>query len=364
MKVIIVKTKKEKLKFLNFRGKIYNRFPHFVDNNRFMIKQLFFKKTCFWEGKQIIPLSVEDEGAIKCQCVAIWAKGLPEYIQMCFFESEENCGKAVKMLFDKVVEIGKSYGCTKLVVGLNGHVNYGLGLLCDHYESKNSFGAAANPNYYNDYFKALNCAEIFLNTYKWNDMKSLNSKAKKYAGILSRVNATYRFETLDKKRFDYYAKIYTDLNNECFAGHRYYYKRTYEEDREMLRELLLFMKQDSLIFAFDGDKPVGFVLWYPDFNELVSQGESFGAKTYIKNLFSGKKIKTAKITEIGTLKECRKFGLLSLGLLYQVYLSLKKYGFEKGESSWILDENTDSNSISQGFCDEFYKRYVVYEKNI
>ncbi len=363
MKAIIVKTKKEKLKFLNFRKKIYSNSPYFVDNNLFMIKQLFFEKICFSEGKQIIPISIEDEGAIKCQCVAIWAKELPEYIQMCFFESEENCEKPVKMLFDKVMEIGKSHNCTKLVVGLNGHVNYGLGLLCSHYESKNSFGSAANPGYYNDYFKALNCTEIFLNTYRWNDMKNLADKANKYSRILSRINATYRFETLDKKQLDYYAKIYTDLNNKCFADHRYYYKRSYAEDKEMLRELLFFMKQDSLIFAFKDDKPVGFVLWYPDFNNLVFEGESFGTKTYIKNLFLGKKIKTAKISEIGILEEHRKFGL-SLGLLYKVYLGFKKYGFEKGESSWILDENTDSNSISKGFCDEFYKRYVVYEKNI
>lgn len=360
MQGIIVQTKKQKQEFIQFRKEIYNNNPSFVDNNLFMVKQLFSFKTCFLDNKEVIPIYIEDNNEIKCECFAIYAKELPEYIQLCFFESKKDVSNAVRMLVDKVIKIGKKYGCTKLVIGLNGHVNYGLGLLYSHFHIKNSFGASINPNYYIDYFKELNCDEIFLNTYVWNSMES---KINKFSAVINKINSAYSFKFLEKGKLDYYAKIYTDLNNECFQNHRYWYKRSYKEDVEMLKEMLLFMKPESLIFAFKDNKAVAFILWYPDYNELVAPKEEFGVITYFKNLLFNSKIKKAKIVEIGILEEYRKSGL-ALGLINQVYLQLKKCGIKKGESSWILEENVDSNSICKAICDDSYKRYVVYEKDI
>jgi len=360
MQELIVNTKKEQEMFIKFRKHIYYNNQIYIDNHLFMIKQLFSKKTCFLDDKEVIPILIKDDCKIKCQCIAIYTKKLPDYIQLCFFESEENNLEAVIFLIKKVTEIGRKYGCTKLVVGLNGHVNYGLGLLYSHFNEKNSFGASANPDFYNNYFKELKFKENLLNTYLWNDMEN---KVDKYFSIINKINRAYSFEFMEKGKFDFYSKIYTDLNNACFPGHKYYYNRTYKEDKEMLKEMFLFIKPDSLIFAFKDDKPVAFIFWYLDFNELVSHKEEFGITTYIKNLFFNKNIKKAKIVEIGILEDYRQSGLV-LGLMYQVYLRLKKYRINKGESSWILDENTDSNSICKAFCDGLYKRYAVYEKNI
>ncbi len=360
MELVIVNSKEQKNKFIKFRRKIYNDNPQFVDNNTFMIKQLFASKTCFLDNKELIPLYIEDNNAVLCECLVVYAKDLPEYIQLCFFESEENVFEAVKLLIDKVIEIGRSFNCTKLVVGLNGHVNYGLGLLDSHFTEKNSFSSSANPSYYNDYFRKLNFEEIKLNTYIINSMEE---KATRYATLINRVYKGYTFKCLDTKNLDYYSKIYTDLNNACFVNHRYYYKRSYKEDMEMLKELLLFMKPDSLIFAFKKDKPVGFILWYPDFNELIKPKEEFGIKAFIKNIFFNSRIKKAKIMEIGIVEECRKTGL-AIGLINEMYLKLKKYGIKNAESSWVLEENHDSNNVCQAIADGFYKRYVAYEKEI
>lgn len=360
MEVVIVKTKKQQQNFIKFRNEIYKNNTNFVDNNLFIIKQLFSLKTCFLDNKEITPIYIIEGNEIQCQCLAIYTKELPEYIQLCFFESKKHVSKAVNMLIEEVIKIGKEYGCTKLVVGLNGHVNYGLGLLNSHYDEKNSFGSSINPSYYNKYFKNLKCEEINLNTYLYNNMEE---NINKYLGIINKINNNYTFKFLEPKKLDYYSKIYTDLNNVCFKNHKYWYKRSYKEDKEMLQEMLLFMKPDSLIFAYKNDIPVGFILWYPDYNELVSKNEKFGVLTYIKNLIFNKKIKKAKIVEIGILEEYRKSGL-ALGLINQVYLKLKKYGIKKAESSWILEENIDSNSICKAICDDLYKRYVVYEKDI
>ena len=249
MKVVEVTTKKDEKKYIEFRKKIYSLNPNYVDNNLFMIKELFNKKTSFTDNKKI-------------------------YVE-----------KAVKLLFDKAKELGKKHKCKKIVVGLNGHVNYGLGFLNSDYDKKNSFSYSVNPEYYNDYFKKLKCEEINLKTYKLN---SIDNRLDKYNPIINKLNKNYTFKTFDKKKFNYYSKIYTDLNNKTFNKHRYYYKRTYKEDKEMLKELFLFMKEESLIFAFDNNKQVGFIMWYKDFNELVKTKEAFGPKHFIRNIFYDK----------------------------------------------------------------------------
>ena len=124
------------------------------------------------------------------------------------------------------------------------------------------------------------------------------------------------------------------------------------------------MKEDSLFFAFKGTEPVGFIMWYPDYNELAKPGELFGTKHFFKNKLKGKNIKTAKVMEWGVLEEYRGCGL-PVALTDCVYQTLKSnYNCSRVESSWILDENEDSNSICQAICDEKYKEYVVYEKAI
>ena len=361
MKVVLVKSREDKKKFLNFRKEIFSNYSHFVDNDFFVLKELFFGKSSFTYEKEITPINIENKkGEVVCQGIIIFTDKLKEYISLSYFMSKDNQDKAVKLLISKANEIGKKHKCKKIVIGLNGHVNYGLGFLDSDFDSKNSFSGACNPSYYNDYFRNMRCREIYLNTYKLN---SIDNRLNRYKAVLDKLEKGYEFRYFDKSKFDEYSKYYTDLNNKCFIGHRYYYKRLYEEDKEMLKELFLFMKEDSLIFAFKDNKPVAFVMWYPDFNKLVKPGEVFGTVHFFRNIFKNKKIGTAKVMEYGVLPEYRKVGL-PLGLLHQIFKIMGKYKIRDAETSWILEENKDSSSFCEAICDSLYKRYVVYEKSI
>lgn len=360
MKLVTVGHKKDKKEFLKFRKNLYQSNKAYIDNSYFMIREVFRKKTCFIDGKEIYPLNVIDAGRIVSQGIVVFARELPDYIQLCFFESLPNQTEAVKMLVDRAIEIGKKKGCKKIVVGLNGHVNYGLGLLCSHYDTVNSFSAAANPDYYHEYMKDMDFSEIRMNNYV---IHIIDNRLEKFRRLIEKLDKTYTFRNFNKKRFREDAKIYTDLNNKTFHNHRYYYRRTYREDVEMLKELFLFMTEDCLIFAFRGEKPVGFIMWYPNFNELGKKGDIFGAKHFIKNILWGSRIKTAMIMEYGILEENRRSGL-AVGLINQVFKNLKRYHITRAETSWILEENKDSGSFCQAICDSVYKGYVTYEKDI
>lgn len=361
MKIHICENGKDKKKFLAFRTKTYRERNLYIDNNYFMLKEIFSKKLHFTKSVFIAPVMVVDDSeSILCEGIVAVADNLPEYVQLCFFEALEGVKDAVNLLVEEAVKIGRNKGCKRLVIGLYGHVNYGLGLLDSHFDKVNSFSSPGNPSFYNDYFRALDCEEIKLNSYFTH---SLDGRLMRYVKILEKLNREYEFKKFDKKHFEEYSKMYTDLNNQCFTDHKYYYVRDYKDDEEMLKELFLFMKEDSLIFAFKDGKPAGFILWYPDYNELAKPGEAFGTKHYFKNIFENKKIKTAKVMEYGVLDEFRGVGL-PFALIAHVYSILSNYGVCQVESSWILADNEDSNSFCRAFCDELYKEYVVYEKEI
>ena len=360
MKAEIVRDKKGRRDFLRFRKELYRSDGLYVDNNYFMLKEIFSGKLHFTENMEIYPINIIDGGKTVCQGVAAYTKELPEYIQLCFFESLPGMQSAAELLVSETAELGRKLVCKRIVIGLSGHVNYGLGFLDSHYDEKNSFSSPGNPVYYNDYFRSMGCEEIKLNSYFTH---SLDSRLSRYRSLLAKLDRNYEFRFFDKKEFGKYSEIYTDLNNACFTGHRYYYHRQYEDDAEMLKTLFLFMKEDSLIFAFKDGKPVGFIMWYPDYNELAERGEIFGTKHFFRNLLRGNRIKTAKVMEYGVIEEYRGSGL-PLALISKVYDRLKNYGCQQVETSWILDENTDSNSFCRELCDESYKGYVVYEKEI
>lgn len=362
MRLVVADNKKSQKKFLKFRKDLYKKSSLYIDNNYFMILEIFSGKLKSVQKMEITPVYVEDEnsGSILCEGVIIYAKDLPEYIQLCFFEAMEGQQEAVQKLVDAAISKGKNHECTKLVIGLCGHVDYGLGLQDSRYDETNSFSAPGNPKFYNDYFRSMNCDEIKLNSYEIN---TLDTRLSRYQALINKLERKYTLRYFDKKNFERDVEIYTDLNNECFSDHKYYFHRDYEDDRELLEELFLFMKEDSLIFAFDGDKPVAFFMWYPDYNELAKPGEIFGVKHFFRNLVSGKNIRTAKVMEYGVLEEYRGVGL-PLALMHKFYTTLDNYNCDRIISSWILDENKDSDSFVKGISDNFHTSFVVYELTI
>ncbi|MBR5419890.1 MAG: GNAT family N-acetyltransferase [Lachnospiraceae bacterium] len=363
MKLISASDKKLKKRFLGFRKKLYRDARLYVDNNYFMLQEIFGGKLHFTKGKKLLPVFVEaDEGKILCEAVFFYAPELPDSLQLCFFESLPEQEEAVDLLLGEASRFAKEWigGEAQLIVGLSGHVNYGLGLLASHYEEKNSFSSPGNPEYYNEYFRKRGFGGVWLNSYI---AEGLTGRLDRYSHLLAKLDRSYSFRSFDKKHFERDAQIYTELNNLCFADHRYYYKREAVDDAEMLKELFLFMKEDSLIYAFRGEEPAGFILWYPDYNELAERGEAFGVKHYFRNIFGKGKLRTGKVMEYGVLQKYRGSGL-ALALIREAYRTIGEYGYDRVESSWILAENEDSNSFCSALCDGLYKKYVVYEKAV
>ena len=158
------------------------------------------------------------------------------------------------------------------------------------------------------------------------------------------------------------ADLYNDLNNDAFSDHVFYYKRDPDEDLELFKNFKPLLKSENLLFVEKKGKAVGFMLWYPDFNEIINPGESVGLKTFIRYKLLNKKIGMFKVVEMGIIKEEQGFG--GVLALFDYCHEKTKTRFKSFESSWVLSDNIKSRSFGDKWSDGISKTYKAYIKEL
>ena len=109
-------------------------------------------------------------------------------------------------------------------------------------------------------------------------------------------------------------------------------------------------------------QPIGFMLWYPDYNALIPTGKKLSIKTVIDHKLLRKPIKTFKIVEIGVIESEQKTGAI-LSLFEALYHRTKDQ-YDYCESSWILKSNSDSSNFGIKWSEGAYKSYAAYTRPI
>lgn len=353
-------TSKDAKRYINFCKSVYKADLNYRDSLTSLLKSILYKKSVFCKDTEIAPVLVTDEsGGGLAACMFIVARKLPDTLQIAFFEAKPDCREAVDLLLETAVSRCREKGLGKIVIGLNGHVNYGLGILADHFTETPCFGNSYNPEYYVNYFKREGIRESILTSYL-TDMNRFNLD--KEQKLLQRIHQNFTFRVADFQHLEREVGIYTALNNQCFTRHPFYFERTEEEDFELLSQFKLFIDGKNLLIAERDGEPVGFMLWYPDFNGLIPPGQEMGVGTYIKNKLFARRIKKFKIAEIGIVPEYQGSGVI-LGL-FEKCMQLTKGRYEWCEAGWILDTNTRSKGFGVRWADMEYKHYKVFEIDV
>ena len=354
-----LETNIDRKKFLNFYKKQYLNNPLKRDSLSGLLKGLLYNKSEMCKSVDLEPVMVVHEGKTVMICLLAYAHRMPDYIQMGFFESEELNVEAFELILNRAKKFAKEKKADKISASLNIHVNYGLGFLAGDYESVQSFGMAHNPEFYHLYFQLNEFRAIDMVSYKKNMKYAdelLNSK------IRSKLDSIYKVREADFKDLEKDINIYTDVNNKAFKGHLFYYPRKAEEDLELFKDLRFLLKPENLLFVEKNGEAVGFMLWYPDFNQIMKPNETVGLKTVIKNKLFSNKITTFKIVEMGVVPQERSRGAV-LALFNHCFQCVKgKY--DSVESGWILSHNNKSKDFGIKWADGESKHYKAYVKDL
>lgn len=342
-------------RFLGFSKEVYKNNPYYRDTLTRSAKGILKGEGEICKGSFIEGIMVIENGEILAICIFSIIDRMNDVLQIAYFEAKEGQEKAIDNLMDYGKSLAREKGIKTILAGLNLHVNYGLGYLASHFDSMQSLGSAYNPPYYLDYFQKRAIEEVNLTSYI-ADMKDFSLDIN--PRLRQRLLKNYCVRKADFKKIEREAQIYTDINNDAFKNHRFYYERRKEEDLELFKEYRMFLKEENLLFLQYKGKEVGFMLWYPDFNQLVKEGRSLGITSLLKSrLFPGL-IDTFKIVELGVACEHQKMGGVYVLFDYCNTLTMGRY--KKCESGWILDENHASKGFGIRWGKNEYKKYKVF----
>ena len=221
------------------------------------------------------------------------------------------------------------------------------------------YGTRYNPAYYPAYFGKYATREYLLTSYLI-DLNRLNLAREQK--ILNRIGNRFTCRTAHWRRLGQEAAVYTQLKNRCFAGQPFFVPGSVEMNYRMFSSYHSLMSgQNLLILERDGD-PAGYLLWFPDFNQLLAPGAAMSQETFRSYRMRGQEIDKLTISEIGVLPEYQGSGAILV--LFDHCLQLAKGSYDWCETGWILDSNIKSKGFGIRWADSEYKHYKIFEVSV
>lgn len=362
IQIKIVCNKQELSTFFSLGNEVYKNISQHRSTEEDITRLLIEGTSAFHKHASVSPYLIIKGSKTVGRFALINDTHLPQYIQVSFFEALPDLQEIDRL----IIELAKNKfpNCTKIVFGLNGHLNYGAGFLLNKYNQPPVFGLPYTPGYYIEYFENLNMRKMVSFRFatqpffdyldKMGDHPDLN-------GITVRK--------LNKKKLKEETALYTYLNNACFLDHPFWANREIMEDFELFHPFRFLIKEENLLFAVKDGKEIGFFLWYPDFNELVKGHLPLGIKHVLKYKWFNP-IKTFRFTEIAVLPKYQVSNAVQAMILCATKY-IREMGIEQGEGGFIFEENIRSINMTKRFLQrvcgekmEAYRQYTVFEKEL
>ncbi|MBU1239041.1 GNAT family N-acetyltransferase [Myxococcota bacterium] len=319
--------------FYEVPARLYAGTPNWRNTEEEIVHMLVEKKSCFFLHASIHSFLLMDQGQVVGRFSLIHDEKLPEYVQIAFFEATFGLTGVQEAVFDRARIMYPS--CTKVVAGLCGHLNYAAGFLDSAFDEPPLFGLPYTPPWYPDYFPSLTKKPLV--SYRFSNQLFYDLLE---SGHLDVPLGSITIRKMSRRHLKRDVAIYTELNNTCFSDHPYWSDRTAEEDLELFLPFRFLLKEENLLIAEDQGRPVGFLLWYPDFNELVSGSSALGIREVL-HYHVANPIRSSRLTEIAVIPEYRRKGIVQ-AMIKEMTGHMQRGGFEYTEGGFIFEENQAS----------------------
>ncbi len=345
--------------FYRAGARVYRDLPLHRSTEDEVMRMLVEGPTAFHDHASVAPFLMRQGRRTVGRFALIHDRKLPDYVQVAFFEALPDLSGVLDAIRLKARAMHP--GVPQLVVGLNGHLNYGCGFLASCFHQAPVFGLPYTPPYYLDYFNQLPARSML--SYRFESRHFFELRRR----LAPRFSAgDLRVRCMDRDNFARDVDIYTDLNNACFQKHPFWADRTAAEDYELFWPFRHLLRDEHFLVAEENGRPVGFLLWYPDFNELTSRDGELGLRHLLRYRLQDP-IRTARLTEIAVHPDCRS-RRVDLALILRMIEEVERAGYPQTEGGFIFEENQRSLALTlryleraQGKRPEPHRRYCVFE---
>ena len=352
MRIVRADTNRLKKEYIAFNRSLYADNDNFKGDSIFMLKDFLYEKSAFTRRVKPYPIMVDDDG-IKATAVLVIAD------DTCFVSFLEFAPyqRYLSVMIDEAENLARKNGARKIIIGINGHVSYGAGILTEGFEHPQIFGCNYNHSYYPEIIEKMRFRRKELTSYQ-SDFSKIVLRDE----IVKDVQNKFTFRKLDKSRYKRDILIFGDLCNKCLIGTANYYEKTAHEMYELVRDMKFLLKPDDLTFALKDGKEIGFLFIHPDYNELVKGGIFNPVSVFLRYLGCRGRTNKVIFNTMGILPEYRREKVM-IGL----FANTNKYmmaNFKIGVTTFIQAENTASDTLSKTLSTGVYSKYCIYEKDL
>lgn len=369
MEVTEVITVKDRKLFLEFPKKLYKKDPNWTCPLDIEIENIFDpKKNSDFSNGEAIRFLLWEEGNLIGRIAAFYNKKKATHYQLptggCgFFECVDK-QEAADLLFNKAKEWLISKGMQAMLGPVNFGENFNYwGLLVDGFMPQGYF-MPYNFKYYQQLFENYGFKNYF-EQYSFHKPLSdgFPPRMLKFAEY-TESRPGYSFRHLSYDSLDDFINYFVDVYNTIWSVfHDSFEPLKHDEIRNMFTESKAIIDEQLFWFAFDNDKPVGFLGVIPDVNQILRKLKNGKLSLFnkLKFLFLRKKVVTrCRAFLAGIYPDYQNTGIIA-ALFYQLVKTLReKPRYTEIELSWVGDYNPKMIGIYNKIGGVQKKKHITY----
>jgi len=371
IEVVPVTSKKDLKQFIKLPWRIYSGNTKWVPPLLSEQKKMLSRRHCpFYEHSDAELFLAERNGEIVGRITAIKNDNhLMVYNDdvgfFGFFESI-NEREVAHALFDRASSWIRERGL-KYIRGPESYSqNEQAGLLIDAFDQPPVIEMTYNPPYYVDLIESAGFQKkIDLYAYSIEGVTDIPNRL---SGAVNKImkSADFTVRNINMKNLDEEVERVKTVYNAAWSENWGAVPLTENEIDELKKKLKSIVIPDMAFIAEIDGKPVGVSLTIPDVNEALIKLRSgrllpFGI---FKLLWHNRKITGTRTLIMGVLKEHRNKGI-DIAFYHETFKNGLKHGFNKGEMSWILENNISMRrALEKIYGTHIYKTYRLYEKEV
>ena len=363
-----VSSQKELMQFIKLPWKLYRENPYWVpplitdqktilsrEKNPFYL-HASVEYCLAWKGGELVGriAAIHDPAYIDFQDENVGFFG--------FYESTND-----QEVADALFEAARAWLVERGVVAMRGPTNPStndtLGLLIDRFDHPPLVMMPYNPSYYPELFEAAGLVKAKDLLAYWLPEDRMNiDRLERFVELLKkRHNLTLR--PINLRKLDEEIDLIKLIYNDAWEKNWGFVPWTDAELDHLGAELKPVADPELVMFAYKDDDPAGFSISLPDLYQALIHVKSgrllpFGI---LKLLYWQRRITQVRVMAMGIRHKYRGMGIDAL-FYHRTFRYAETVGRQRGECSWILEDNHSMKAAMEKMGGYVYKTYRLYDK--
>ncbi|MCX6836016.1 MAG: GNAT family N-acetyltransferase [candidate division Zixibacteria bacterium] len=271
---------------------------------------------------------------------------------------------AAQALVSAVETILRQSECTCMIGPVNLSTNDESGLLLDGYDRPPTFMCNYCHPYYHELMERCGLQKL-VDTVSY-ETRHGHVFPEKYYRVIERVaqDSHVTLQRFDRRHATEHALQIRQVYNESFKSTYAFVPISEGEAEELAEGLLAFADLDLIWLAYYDSQPVGFILGFPDINEVLRHlNRRIGPIGLVRLLLARWTIQGCRVAAFGTLPQYRSLGI-EAALIRRVHERIDTRPYHRIEFSVVMENNVRMRRLLESIGFELTRRYRLYRKEL